>query len=156
MTPTTTQHRHTNYRGHKAPATISTTSENGTTGSLRHQTLAGQRSLHLSGSPSSPLSSREASPARPQQRNAPPTNHARPGFRSRKSSTDVSPSRTSSLATSTTTASNNTATVPRALSTTSIPEFTPTSSTDTVRASRPANPKQPGDAGPITGPSRRA
>ncbi|CAA9956798.1 Vac7 domain containing protein [Pyrenophora teres f. maculata] len=148
MTPTTTQHRHTNYRGHKAPATISTTSENGITGSLRHQTLAGQRSLHLSGSPSSPLSSREASPARPQQRNAPPTNHARPGFRSRKSSTDVSPSRTSSLATSTTTASNNTATVPRALSTTSILEFTPTSSTDTVRASRPANPKQPGDAGP--------
>ncbi|KAA8626942.1 Vac7 multi-domain protein [Pyrenophora tritici-repentis] len=130
----------------KAPASISTTSENGTTGSLRHQTLAGQRSLHLSGSPSSPLSSREASPARPQQRNAPPANHTRPGFRSRKSSADVSPSRTSSLANSSTT--STTATVPRALSSTSIPELTPTSSTDTVRASRPANPKQPGDAGP--------
>ncbi|RMZ73636.1 phospholipid metabolism enzyme regulator [Pyrenophora seminiperda CCB06] len=142
MSPTTTQHRHTHYRGSKAAATTSTTSENGTTGSLRQQTLAGQRSLHLSGSPSSPLSSREASPARPQQRNAPAANHPRPGFRSRKSSTDGSPSRISSLANSAT------ATVPRALSSTSIPELTPTSSTsstDTVRTVRASKPQQPAD-----------
>ncbi|KAL6707616.1 Vacuolar inheritance and morphology protein [Coniothyrium glycines] len=129
--------------------------------SMRHPALSGARSLNVSGSPSSatsatsPLSSRDASPARPHRRTSAghPTatgtstnSNTKPGFRSRKSSTDVSPSRGPSLA-GTASKIPSVASLPRALSATSIPELTPTTSTDTVKAPRPIKPA----SGPISG-----
>ncbi|KAF1940098.1 hypothetical protein EJ02DRAFT_240783 [Clathrospora elynae] len=128
---------------HDSPANTGTmtppaASESGPPASMRHHALAGQRALNVSGSPS-PLSSREASPARPRQRAAAPAViKARPGFASRKSSTDVSPSRGASLVNATT--GPSAAAIQRALSATSIPELTPASSADTVRAPRPSKP----------------
>ncbi|KAL1794329.1 hypothetical protein ACET3X_007750 [Alternaria dauci] len=123
------------------------------------QTSAGQRLFTATHSPS-PLSSREASP-RPHRRNATPSGAgttARPSFRSRKSSADAGSSRASSLSNSTTTAAaaaaaapgHATPTVQRALSSTSIPELTPTSSTDTVRAPRPSKPASKSNSGETT------
>ncbi|KAL6167240.1 Vacuolar inheritance and morphology protein [Exserohilum turcicum] len=126
--------------------------------SMRQHTLAGQRPLHAAASPSPPLSSREASPARPHQRNVSTTARptVRPGFRSRKSSTDASPSRMSSLANSTT-PGPTAVVVQRAHSATSIPEMTPastpSSSNDTIRAPRPSRPgSKPGpvDSTPLS------
>ncbi|KAI4705006.1 hypothetical protein J4E89_009299 [Alternaria sp. Ai002NY15] len=113
---------------------------------MRQHPLAAQRPpFSVNGSPS-PRSSREASPAGPHHRSATPSGaSARPGFRSRKSSADASPSRGSSL-------SNSTAApgVQRALSSTSIPELTPTSSTDTVRATRASKPSSRANSGDTT------
>ncbi|KAI4659367.1 uncharacterized protein J4E78_005794 [Alternaria triticimaculans] len=113
---------------------------------MRQHPLAAQRPpFSVNGSPS-PRSSREASPAGPHHRSATPSGaSARPGFRSRKSSADASPSRGSSL-------SNSTAApgVQRALSSTSIPELTPTSSTDTVRATRASKPSSKPNSGDTT------
>ncbi|KAF1848627.1 uncharacterized protein K460DRAFT_78535 [Cucurbitaria berberidis CBS 394.84] len=133
-------------KGHQAPAatpaaaTTAAAPESEPTASMRHHTLAGPRSLNASGSPSSaasPLSSRDASPARPHQRTAAPTGTApRSGFRSRKSSTDVSPHRLPSLGGSGT-KTPSAASIKRALSSTSIPELPPASSSETTRAPRP-------------------
>ncbi|KAI4622167.1 hypothetical protein J4E83_004907 [Alternaria metachromatica] len=113
---------------------------------MRQHPLAAQRPpFSVNGSPS-PRSSREASPAGPHHRSATPSGASvRPGFRSRKSSADASPSRGSSL-------SNSTAApgVQRALSSTSIPELTPTSSTDTVRATRASKPSSKPNSGDTT------
>ncbi|XP_014556538.1 hypothetical protein COCVIDRAFT_99538 [Bipolaris victoriae FI3] len=123
-----------------ATATATTTTaaaNNSSTPSMRQHTLAGQRPLNPSISSSSPLSSREASPARPYQRNvAAAGSGVRPGFRSRKSSTDASPSRTSSLANSTTPGPSPTGPVQRAHSATSIPEITPATQSSTPDAAR--------------------
>ncbi|KAI4667057.1 uncharacterized protein J4E79_001740 [Alternaria viburni] len=113
---------------------------------MRQHPLAAQRPpFSVNGSPS-PRSSREASPAGPHHRSATPSGaSARPGFRSRKSSADASPSRGSSL--------SNSAVAPgvqRALSSTSIPELTPTSSTDTVRATRASKPSSKPNSGDTT------
>ncbi|KAH7410189.1 vacuolar segregation subunit 7-domain-containing protein [Phaeosphaeria sp. MPI-PUGE-AT-0046c] len=111
---------------------------------MKHQTsLAGARSLHVSGthSPKSPVSSRDASPARPHQRSTalPGTSNSRAGFRSRKSSIDASPSRGTSIAS--TSSSPSAASIQRALSSTSIPELpasSSASSADTIKAPRPS------------------
>ncbi|KAI4914996.1 hypothetical protein J4E90_005033 [Alternaria incomplexa] len=113
---------------------------------MRQHPLAAQRPpFSVNGSPS-PRSSREASPAGPHHRSATPSGaSARPGFPSRKSSADASPSRGSSL--------SNSAVAPgvqRALSSTSIPELTPTSSTDTVRATRASKPSSKPNSGDTT------
>ncbi|KAI4633828.1 uncharacterized protein J4E87_000994 [Alternaria ethzedia] len=113
---------------------------------MRQHPLAAQRPpFSVNGSPS-PRSSREASPAGPHHRSATPSGASvRPGFRSRKSSADASPSRGSSL--------SNSAVAPgvqRALSSTSIPELTPTSSTDTVRATRASKPSSKPNSGDTT------
>ncbi|KAB2104008.1 hypothetical protein AG0111_0g7759 [Alternaria gaisen] len=144
-----------------AEPTTSTTRDDSTADMARDtsappmgQNSAGQRLFHATNSPS-PLSSREASP-RPHKRNATPSGAgttARPSFRTRKSSADASPSRGSSLSNSTTTAAapgHATPTVQRALSSTSIPELTPTSSTDTVRAPRPSKPSSKSNSGETT------
>ncbi|KAH7378250.1 vacuolar segregation subunit 7-domain-containing protein [Pyrenochaeta sp. MPI-SDFR-AT-0127] len=141
--------------GHKPPAAATATaaSESGPPASMRHQTLAGVRSLNVSGSPSSatsPLSSRDASPARPPQRpQAPSGTNPKPGFRSRKSSTDVSPSRGPSLAGSST-KTPSAAAIQRALSATSIPELPPASSSDSGRAPRPLKPSSASNSGDNT------
>ncbi|KAJ5061504.1 vacuolar segregation subunit 7-domain-containing protein [Bipolaris maydis] len=130
-----------------APATAAATAataaaaaaaaNNASTPSMRQHTLAGQRPLNPSISSSSPLSSREASPARPYQRSvAAAGSGVRPGFRSRKSSTDASPSRTSSLANSTTPGPSPTGPVQRAHSATSIPDTTPATQSSTPDAAR--------------------
>ncbi|RYO09465.1 hypothetical protein AA0119_g1038 [Alternaria tenuissima] len=143
-----------------AEPTTSTTRDDSTADMARDtsappmgQNSAGQRLFHATNSPS-PLSSREASP-RPHKRNATPSGAgttARPSFRTRKSSADASPSRGSSLSNSTTAAAPGHAspTVQRALSSTSIPELTPTSSTDTVRAPRPSKPSSKSNSGETT------
>ncbi|RYN27892.1 hypothetical protein AA0112_g7756 [Alternaria arborescens] len=144
-----------------AEPTTSTTSDDSTADMARDtsappmgQNSAGQRLFHATNSPS-PLSSREASP-RPHKRNATPSGAgttARPSFRTRKSSADASPSRGSSLSNSTTAAAapgHASPTVQRALSSTSIPELTPTSSTDTVRAPRPSKPSSKSNSGETT------
>ncbi|KAF7673040.1 phospholipid metabolism enzyme regulator [Alternaria burnsii] len=146
-----------------AEPTTSTTRDDSTVDMARDtsappmgQNSAGQRLFHAANSPS-PLSSREASP-RPHKRNATPSGAgttARPSFRTRKSSADASPSRGSSLSNSTTAAAaaasgHATPTVQRALSSTSIPELTPTSSTDTVRAPRPSKPSSKSNSGETT------
>ncbi|KNG50607.1 phospholipid metabolism enzyme regulator [Stemphylium lycopersici] len=136
---------------HVEPTTPTTPTAGPSTAPMRQHTLAGQRSLNPSVSPSSPLSSREASPARPPPpRNAaaasaaaPAGPNVRPGFRSRKSSADASPSRTSSLSNSTTLSSLPAERVQRAHSSTSIPELTPaaTSSMDAARTPRSSSTK---------------
>ncbi|RYN99160.1 hypothetical protein AA0120_g1915 [Alternaria tenuissima] len=144
-----------------AEPTTSTTRDDSTADMARDtsappmgQNSAGQRLFHATNSPS-PLSSREASP-RPHKRNATPSGAgttARPSFRTRKSSADASPSRGSSLSNSTTAAAapgHASPTVQRALSSTSIPELTPTSSTDTVRAPRPSKPSSKSNSGETT------
>ncbi|KAH7091528.1 vacuolar segregation subunit 7-domain-containing protein [Paraphoma chrysanthemicola] len=115
-------------------------SENASAAPMKHQTtLAGTRALNVSGTPSpkSPLSSRDASPARPLQRTtAPPsTTAARSGIPSRKNSADASPNRGPSLASSSN--SPSAAAIQRALSSTSIPQLQPSSSTDAIKAPRP-------------------
>ena len=123
-------------KGQKAPAGP----DNASTAPVKHQTtLSGARSLNVSGSPSpkSPMHSRDASPARPHQRAAAPpgTSNHRAGLRSRKSSTDVSPSRGSSLAGSA--SSPSAAAIQRALSSASIPQLPSTATTDSIKAPRP-------------------
>ncbi|KAF2823047.1 hypothetical protein CC86DRAFT_75436 [Ophiobolus disseminans] len=125
-----------------APAPPSTSAASASAAPTRHQTtLAGARSLNVSGSPSpkSPMHSRDASPVRPHHRAAAPpgsSNH-RAGLRSRKSSADVSPSRGSSLAGSS--SSPSAAAIQRALSSTSIPQLplAASPSTDATKAPRP-------------------
>ncbi|CAO2653918.1 Nn.00g106510.m01.CDS01 [Neocucurbitaria sp. VM-36] len=132
---------HSSTQGQKAPSAAASDGEPTAT-AMRNHTLAGARSLNASGSPSStaattPLSSRDASPARPHQRTAAPSaTNPRPGFRSRKSSADVSPSRAPSLAGSNT-KTPSAAAIQRALSATSIPELPPASSSDAIKAPRP-------------------
>ncbi|KAJ4361341.1 Vacuolar inheritance and morphology protein [Ascochyta clinopodiicola] len=108
--------------------------------SMRHSSLARDRTLNVSGSPSpanSALNSRDASPARSLQRNtnAPPASTARsqPGLLSRKSSTDVSPNR----GPGTSSPGLSAAAIQRALSSTAIPQLPPVSSSDSVKAPRP-------------------
>ncbi|KAJ4374977.1 Vacuolar inheritance and morphology protein [Neocucurbitaria cava] len=124
-------------KGQKA---LAAAPESESSAAMQNNTLAGARSLNASGSPSSattPLSSRDASPARPNQRPAAPSaTNPRSGFRSRRTSTDVSPSRASSLAGSTA-KTPSAAAIQRALSATSIPELPPASSSDAVKAPRP-------------------
>lgn len=150
----------------KPPATTSSTSkeqdtptagsDDASTAPMKHQTtLAGARSLNVSGSPSpkSPLSSRDASPARPQQRApAAPTN-SRTGFRSRKNSVNASPSRGSSPAG--TRSSPSATPIPRALSSSSIPQLpsaasSSVSSADTIKAPRPLKPTSSSTSGDNT------
>ncbi|KAI8939130.1 hypothetical protein NX059_004964 [Plenodomus lindquistii] len=127
-------------KAHRAANSAAAPAEPAPPAPLRSHSLVGARGLNASASPSSatsPLSSRDASPARPPQRTtAAPGTSSRAGFRSRKSSTDVSPSRVPSQAASTA-KPPSAASIQRALSSTSIPELTPTSSTDTVRPARP-------------------
>ncbi|KAH7081266.1 vacuolar segregation subunit 7-domain-containing protein [Paraphoma chrysanthemicola] len=125
-------------------------SENASAAPMKHQTtLAGTRAFNVSGTPSpkSPLSSRDASPARPLQRTtAPPgTTAARSGIPSRKNSADASPNRGPSLAGSSN--SPSAAAIQRALSSTSIPQLQPSSSTDAIKAPRPTK----GASGPSSG-----
>ncbi|KAF2631625.1 hypothetical protein BU25DRAFT_479239 [Macroventuria anomochaeta] len=108
--------------------------------SMRRQSLARDRSLNVSGSPSpanSALNSRDASPARSLQRTttAPPGPSARSqsGLLSRKSSTDVSPNR----GPSTNSPGLSAAAIQRALSSANIPQLPPTASSDSVKAPRP-------------------
>ncbi|KAF2730883.1 hypothetical protein EJ04DRAFT_444133 [Polyplosphaeria fusca] len=107
-------------------------------GPSRQQAL---RSLNVSGSPStanSPLSSRDTSPIRQQNRQSGPSGPLpKSGLRSRKSSTDVSPNRGPSLAGSSTTVPSAAA-IQRALSAASIPQLPPTNSQDPARVPRPA------------------
>ena len=110
--------------------------------------------VSASPSPNSPLSSRDASPARPpqlhqqQQRPAAKAN-PRPALGSRKSSTDVSPSRASTLAGSTNT-TPSAAALQRALSTASIPQpSAPSAPADPIKAPRPIKPS----SGPNSGDS---
>ncbi|KAI4953226.1 hypothetical protein J4E86_006767 [Alternaria arbusti] len=125
--------------------TSSTTAPDMSAPMRQHPLVAQRPPFSVNGSPS-PRSSREASPAGPHHRSATPSGaSARPGFRSRKSSADASPSRGSSL--------SNSAVAPgvqRALSSTSIPELTPTSSTDTVRATRASKPSSKPNSGDTT------
>jgi hypothetical protein len=124
-----------------APAAAAATAAtaNTSSASMRQHTLAGQRPLNPSISSSSPLSSREASPARPYQRNvASAAPGVRPGFRSRKSSTDASPSRTSSSLANSATPGPPAGAVQRAHSATSIPELTPATTTTTSSTPDPA------------------
>ncbi|KAG9186212.1 hypothetical protein G6011_02768 [Alternaria panax] len=141
-----------------AEPTTSATRDDSTTAMARDtsappmgQTSVGQRLFNATNSPS-PLSSREASP-RPHKRNATPSgagSSVRPSFRSRKSSADASPSRASSLSSSTVAPGHATPTVQRALSSTSIPELTPTPSSDTVRAPRSSKPLSKSNSGETT------
>ncbi|KAF2028254.1 hypothetical protein EK21DRAFT_70145 [Setomelanomma holmii] len=136
---------------HQAPAPPTTTSkgrrksaagsESASTAPMKHQTtLAGARALNVSGSPSpkSPLSSRDASPARPHQRTTAPPGTANPraGLPPRTTSTDVSPNRGPSFAGSS--SSPSAAAIQRALSSTSMPQLQPSSSTDVIKAPRPS------------------
>lgn len=115
-------------------------SDSGPIPSMRHQALNGSRSLNASGSPStanSPMSSRDTSPARPPQRQQPPSGPLpKSTLRSRKSSTDVSPSRGPSLAGSSTTVPSAAA-IQRALSSANIPSLPPASTQDPARVPRP-------------------
>ncbi|KAF2012205.1 hypothetical protein BU24DRAFT_435601 [Aaosphaeria arxii CBS 175.79] len=114
-------------------------------GSARRQpSLHQTRVSNGSASPSianSPLSSRDPSPARPSQRQqsqqtAPSGHMPRAGLRSRKSSTDVSPSRGPTLPGTTTTVPSAAA-IQRALSSASIPQLQPASVQDPSRVPRP-------------------
>ncbi|KAF2853708.1 hypothetical protein T440DRAFT_389425 [Plenodomus tracheiphilus IPT5] len=165
--PASSHHDHALSKAHKtrtaapataAAATAAAASSAGPTETappapLRNHKLAGARGFNTSGSPSSatsPLSSRDASPARPPQRTAASSGTtSRTGFRSRKSSTDVSPSRVPSLAGSSA-KTPSAASIQRALSSTSIPELTPTSSSDTVRPPRPLKPGSGSNSGEST------
>ncbi|KAH8696984.1 vacuolar segregation subunit 7-domain-containing protein [Phaeosphaeriaceae sp. PMI808] len=137
----TTSTTTTTAKGKSAPASTTAGSDTASTAPIRHHhpTVAGTRSLNVSASasPNSPLSSRDASPARPHQRATAPqtTTNPRAGLRSRKSSTDVSPSRGPSLASAS--SSPSVAAIQRALSAASIPQLSSTSSVDTVKAPRP-------------------
>ncbi|KAF2244794.1 hypothetical protein BU26DRAFT_86783 [Trematosphaeria pertusa] len=105
------------------------------------QALNGGRSLNVSGSPStanSPLSSRDTSPARPPLRTTGPSgSQAKPGLRSKKSSTDVSPNRGPGLAGSSTTVPSAAA-IQRALSSANIPQLQPAPSQEPSRVPRPS------------------
>ncbi|EAT89394.2 hypothetical protein SNOG_02663 [Parastagonospora nodorum SN15] len=147
MTPTPTP-----TSSHQAPAPPPTTStardktaptaagpESASTAPMKHQTtLAGARSRNASGTPSpkSPLSSRDASPARPHQRAAPAAAaNPRAGLRSPRAAdpgpagSKISPSATP---------------IPRAQSASSIPQLpqvsSSASSADTIKAPRPMKP----------------
>ncbi|KAH4204073.1 hypothetical protein HBH69_001390 [Parastagonospora nodorum] len=154
MTPTPTP-----TSSHQAPAPPPTTStardktaptaagpESASTAPMKHQTtLAGARSRNASGTPSpkSPLSSRDASPARPHQRAAPAAAaNPRAGLRSRKNSINASPSRGPSPAGSK--ISPSATPIPRAQSASSIPQLpqvsSSASSADTIKAPRPMKP----------------
>jgi hypothetical protein len=123
---------------------------------MKHQTtLAGARSRHVSGTPSpkSPLSSRDASPARPHQRGAAPlgTSNPRAGLRSRKNSTEASPNR--GAGPTSTHSSPSAASIQRALSSTSIPQLSvasSASSADTIKAPRPVKPTTASNSGDST------
>ncbi|KAF1361738.1 hypothetical protein EJ07DRAFT_153952 [Lizonia empirigonia] len=107
---------------------------------MRRQSLVRDRSLNVSSSPSpanSALNSRDASPARSLQRNTtappgPPT-RSQSGLRSRKSSTDVSPSR----GPGSNSPGLSAAAIQRALSNTNIPQLPPAASSDSIKAPRP-------------------
>jgi hypothetical protein len=122
---------------HQAPAAPVTAKKAGADGARLPPTLAGAHSL----SSPSPQASREVSPARTQTRTAAPpappatTSTARARIPSRRTSTDVSPSRGTS---STRASSPSAAALQRALSSTSIPQPSTTSSADPVKPSRTA------------------
>ncbi|KAH6644034.1 vacuolar segregation subunit 7-domain-containing protein [Boeremia exigua] len=107
--------------------------------SMRRQSLARDRSLNASASPSpanSALNSRDASPARSQRPSNPPPGpsaRSQSQLRSRKSSADVSPSR----APATSSPGLSAAAIQRALSSASIPQLPPTVAADVARAPRP-------------------
>lgn len=141
---------------HQAPAPPSKStagSESASTAPMKHHTtLAGARARNVSGTPSpkSPLSSRDASPARPHQRSTASTGPTNPraGLPSRKNSADVSPNRGPSLAGPS--SSPSAAAIQRALSSTSIPQLQPSSSTDAIKAPRPAKPTSGSNSGDNT------
>ncbi|KAJ4323121.1 Vacuolar inheritance and morphology protein [Neodidymelliopsis sp. IMI 364377] len=130
-----------------APTTTTTTTSSAATAStptqipaMRRQSLARDRSLNASGSPSpanSALNSRDASPARGLQRTitapAGPSVRSQSGLRSRKSSTDVSPSR----GPGTSSPGLSAAAIQRALSSANIPQLAPSTTADAIKAPRP-------------------
>ncbi|KAF1963793.1 hypothetical protein CC80DRAFT_374113, partial [Byssothecium circinans] len=145
------------------PATASSTKDKAH--SMRHQTLNGARSLNVSGSPSqasSPLSSRDSSPARPPKRSStsttvsgtaagPPSVLTKAGRMSRKSSNDTSPSRGPGMPGPSTTVPSAAA-IQRALSSTTIPSLPPVATQDSTaaRPSRPTKPSSGSNSGDTT------
>jgi hypothetical protein len=141
---------------HSTPTAPTAGSDSASAAPMKHQTtLAGARSLNQSGTPSpqSPLSSRDASPARPQQRGAAPpgTSTHRAGLRSRKNSIDASPNR--GPRPTSTNSSPSAVPIQRALSSTSIPQLSASSSAssaDTIKAPRPVKPTSGSNSGDST------